>query len=126
MRFVRLTAEAYTSFCQGLSRQFLPQMPEYGDVRSDQGFPVEYLGVVDGRTRRTEHVIGAGLLLIQPWKRVFQRALMNYGPTLDWENSDLVTTFFEGMNSLIRRMYPRVLSVQLCPLFTRTCMKTLR
>lgn len=51
---------------------------------------------------------------------------MNYGPTLDWENSDLVTTFFEGMNSLIRRMYPRVLSVQLCPLFTRTCMKTLR
>ena len=84
MRFVRLSAEAYASFVHKQSRLFLPQMPEYGITRVEQGFSVEYLGVVEGDSHASELIMGAGILTIQPWKKAFQRALMNYGPTLDW------------------------------------------
>lgn len=116
MRFVRLSAEAYASFVHKQSRLFLPQMPEYGITRVEQGFSVEYLGVVEGDSHASERIMGAGLLTIQPWKKAFQRALMNYGPTLDWSNSQLVTTFFTGLTDFLRMHYPRALAVQISPL----------
>lgn len=119
MRFVRLSAEAYASFTARQPRLFVPQMPEYAAVRRCTGSPVEYVGVVEGQDRESEHVIGAGLLYIQPWKKLFQRALINYGPTLDWTNSELITTFFEGLTSLLRSKYPRVLALQICPLVAK-------
>ncbi len=116
MRFVRLTAEAYATFMRTAERQFVPQMPEYGLARQADGYTVEFLGVVDGPTREAEEVIGAGLLLFQPWKKFFQRGLMNYGPTLDWENSELVRFFFTELTTFLRKSHPRVLAVRICPL----------
>ena len=116
MRFVRLSAEAYASFVHKQSRLFLPQMPEYGITRVEQGFSVEYLGVVEGDSHASERIMGAGLLTIQTWKKAFKRDLMNYGPTLDWSNSQLVTTFFTGLTDFLRMHYPRALAVQISPL----------
>ena len=119
MRFVRLTADAYATFMSTVERQFVPQMPEYGLARQTDGHEVEYVGVVDGPSEGpdgSEKVIGAGLLLFQPWKKFFQRGLMNYGPTLDWENKELVDFFFTELTSFLRKNHPKVLSVRICPL----------
>ena len=116
MRFVRLTADAYATFMSTVERQFVPQMPEYGLARQTDGHEVEYVGVVDGPTEDSEKVIGAGLLLFQPWKKFFQRGLMNYGPTLDWENKELVNFFFTELTAFLRKNHPKVLAVSICPL----------
>lgn len=114
MRFVRLTADAYATFMSTVERQFVPQMPEYGLARQADGHEVEYVGVVDGPTEDSEKVIGAGLLLFQPWKKFFQRGLMNYG--LDWENKELVNFFFTELTAFLRKNHPKVLAVSICPL----------
>lgn len=112
MRFEVLTAEAYAAFASEGHRLFLPQIPEYGQVRARLGADVRYVGVVadDGSVK------AAGVVVLQPWKRLFKRAVLTYGPTLvDWSDTAVFNCFFTGLRAYLRRERG-VLSVRINPL----------
>lgn len=116
MRFVLLTAKAYARFLQeSRPRVFIPQSIEFARVRERQGHKVEYVGVVDDAERK---VVGAGVLAYQPWKKVFWRAQLAYGPLLDWENTAAIEAFFTGLKRHLKRN-PRVLALRFNPLLPR-------
>lgn len=112
MYFVRLSLEEYADFAVRQGRLFLPQTPEYGRVKAKQGLAVEYVGVRDEST----HLVAAGIIVIQPWKKLFQRAVMNYGPAANWDQLEVANTFLEGVSKFLRHRYPRVLAFQISPL----------
>ena len=93
MRFVHLDPDAYERFASSTRhRIFIPQLPEFARVRARQGYRVEYVGVVEGATRREERVVGAAVLVYQPWRRFLLKARLTYGPLLDWDDEELVET----------------------------------
>ena len=114
MAFTQLTETEYERFLEGQSRVFFTQLPSYADVRVREGYEVQYVGVraQDGT------VIAAATAILQPWKRVFRRVLIPYGPQLDWDNTDLVREFFHGLSAHFHRDR-RVLAVRVNPLLSR-------
>ncbi|MDO4888415.1 MAG: peptidoglycan bridge formation glycyltransferase FemA/FemB family protein [Actinomycetaceae bacterium] len=116
MRFAVLTPEAYQNFVENTDhRVFIPQLPEFARVRANHGYRVEYVGIVDGED---DAVVGAGVVVYQPWKRFFFRAQLGYGPLLDWDDARAITCFFEGLKDhLIKDR--RVLVLRFNPLVAR-------
>ena len=116
MRFVLLTSKAYARFLEeSRPRVFIPQSIEFARVRERQGYKVEYVGIVDDAERK---VVGAGVLAYQPWKKVFWRAQLTYGPLLDWESTAAIEAFFTGLKRHLRKN-PRVLALRFNPLLPR-------
>ncbi len=131
MEFVQLTSSQYQRFVRQADRVFLPQLPEYGAVRTRLGMAVDYVGVVShadvqtparrGQTPRARPdaaILAAGLVVLQPWKKIYRRALLSYGPTLDWSDSAMVDCFFAGLRAHLRRDR-RILAVRFNPLLPR-------
>ncbi len=114
MQFSILSATEYAEFTAHVPRIFLPQLPEYAQVAHKQHTELEFLGVRDEKGT----ILGAGLVTYQPWKRFFRRAHMIYGPLLPWENSDVVTAFFEGLLAHLRQK-KNVVAVRFNPLLPR-------
>lgn len=111
MRFVRLTPAEYADFMDDSPRQFIPQLPAYGLARTKEGHEIVYFGVIDEARNDRGRILGVGLMMIQRWKVLFQRGIINYGPTLDWENPELISFFFTELRAYLRRYYPRVIAV---------------
>lgn len=116
MRFLRLTAVEYADFMDETRRTFIPQLPEYGVAKAKEGHEVYYFGVVDESPTGSRKVLGAALMVVQRWKALFQRGIINYGPSLDWEDPDLIRFFFTQLRAHLRRHHPRIIAVTLSPL----------
>jgi peptidoglycan pentaglycine glycine transferase (the second and third glycine)/peptidoglycan pentaglycine glycine transferase (the fourth and fifth glycine) len=112
MRFSRLTLDEYMEFMENSPREFITQLPEYGKARAKEGIAVDYVGVID----TSGAIQAAALVTFQRWKVIFQRAIINYGPTLNWSNLELVNFFFSALLGYMRRHHPRVIAVSVCPL----------
>ncbi|NLW13873.1 MAG: aminoacyltransferase, partial [Trueperella sp.] len=100
MRFVQLTESAYTKFTERQDRMSFTQLPEYAATRRDQGVDVALVGVVDGDPER---LLAAAVVTYQPWKRLFKRANITFGPTFEEYSSDIERTFYEGLLEFVKR-----------------------
>lgn len=109
MHFTTLTAEEYASATRHSSRLFLAQLPEYGQWRTEQGDTVDYVGVREGSELR-----GVALMTYQPWKKLFTRAIITNGPTLDWEDAELVDFFFTELKGYLAAK-KRVIALRITP-----------
>ncbi|MDE1653743.1 lipid II:glycine glycyltransferase FemX [Actinotignum sanguinis] len=109
MHFTTLTAEEYASATRHSSRLFLAQLPEYGQWRTEQGDTVDYVGVREGSELR-----GVALITYQPWKKLFTRAIITNGPTLDWEDAELVDFFFTELKGYLAAK-KRVIALRITP-----------
>ena len=102
MRFVQLTESAYASFAERQERMSFTQLPEYVATRKAQGADVALVGVVDGDPER---LLAAAVVISEPWKRVFKRAKIVYGPTFEEHSPEAERTFYEGLLDLAKRRY---------------------
>ncbi|AWE41553.1 MULTISPECIES: peptidoglycan bridge formation glycyltransferase FemA/FemB family protein [unclassified Actinobaculum] len=118
MRFVRLSESAYTAFAQSQDRFFYTQLPSYAAVRRAEGYDVEFVGLVDDGATGREQVVAAAAVLLQPWKRLFRRATIAYGPHLDWSDAELVATFFAQLKLFLAKDR-RIVSLRFNPLLSR-------
>ncbi|MGJ9537937.1 lipid II:glycine glycyltransferase FemX [Actinotignum sp. GS-2025b] len=109
MHFTTLTTEEYASATRHSPRLFLAQLPEYGQWRTEQGDAVDYVGVREGAQVR-----GVGLITYQPWKKLFTRAIITNGPTLDWEDTELVEFFFAQLAAYLATK-KRVIALRITP-----------
>lgn len=118
MRFVRVSEAAYASFIHSQDRVLFPQLPGAIAVRRGEGFRVDLVGVVEGNKNSTgddrERLVAAAAVLYQPWKRVFLRAKVIYGPVLDYSRPELVSFFFKELTSFLRAD-KKVLSLRVNP-----------
>ncbi|MBM9432256.1 peptidoglycan bridge formation glycyltransferase FemA/FemB family protein [Flaviflexus equikiangi] len=102
MRFTRLSQSAYARFVHDQERVLFPQLPGYAAERRSEGTEIHEVGVVetiDGE----ERVIAAALVRYQPWKKVFKRANIAYGPVMDYSRPDLVRFFFDHLISYLKK-----------------------
>ena len=113
MDFTRLSDQDYQAFVAAQERCFYTQLPEYGDVREAEGFAVERVGLVRGGEVR-----GVATIVYQPWKKLFRRAVVPYGPVLDWSDKQLVQDFFEHLRGWVERDR-KVLTLRVNPLLRR-------
>ncbi|EPD26167.1 lipid II:glycine glycyltransferase FemX [Actinotignum schaalii] len=113
MQFAVLSENEYNDYMSA-QRCFLSQTVSYGRVRQAEGYRVEYVGVRDN----TGTVCGAGLIMYQPWKKLFTRASLAYGPTLDWSQREVVAAFFSGLNRHFASQ-PRLLTARINPILAR-------
>lgn len=111
MRFVQLTESAYTKFTERQDRMSFTQLPEYAATRRDQGVDVALVGVVDGDPER---LLAAAVVTYQPWKRLFKRANITFGPTFEEYSSDIERTFYEGLLEFVKRD-KTIVSVRVSP-----------
>ncbi|MFT3943082.1 MAG: peptidoglycan bridge formation glycyltransferase FemA/FemB family protein [Ancrocorticia sp.] len=113
MPFTTLSEAEYAEFLESQPRVFYTQLPSYANVRAAEGFEIQYVGLKD------DGVVRAGAaVVLRPWKRLFRRAVLAYGPTLDWDDAELVEEFFRGLVKFYRKD-PRVLAVRVNPLLSR-------
>lgn len=113
MSFTTLSEAEYAEFLESQPRVFYTQLPSYAGVRAAEGFEIQYVGLKD------DGVVRAGAaVVLRPWKRLFRRAVIAYGPILDWNDSDLIDEFFQGLVKFYRKD-PRVLAVRVNPLLSR-------
>lgn len=114
MVFTELTETEYIRFVEQQPRVFFTQLPGYANVRAKEGYEVHYVGTLG----RDGAVVAAATVILQPWKKMFRRAVIPYGPLLDWDDADLVREFFEGLRDHFHKDR-RVLSIRLNPLLSR-------
>ncbi|MDP9801570.1 peptidoglycan pentaglycine glycine transferase (the second and third glycine)/peptidoglycan pentaglycine glycine transferase (the fourth and fifth glycine) [Arcanobacterium wilhelmae] len=96
MEFAKLTRAEYETFIAH-RRHFIPQLPAYAAAKNAVGAQAEFVGVkADGE------VVGAGVLTYQPWKKLFRKAHLTYGPTLDWNDDASVQAFFDGLRAHLK------------------------
>ncbi|WP_182353863.1 peptidoglycan bridge formation glycyltransferase FemA/FemB family protein [Flaviflexus huanghaiensis] len=114
MRFTRLSQSAYARFVDQQERVLFPQLPLYAEQRRSEGTTIEEVGVVDTIDGQ-ERVVAAALVRHQPWKKVFTRANIAYGPVMDYSNMRLVTFFFEGLIDHLKKDR-RMLALRFNPL----------
>ncbi|WFM83934.1 peptidoglycan bridge formation glycyltransferase FemA/FemB family protein [Arcanobacterium canis] len=113
MNFVTLTRSEYETFIAN-RRHFIPQLPAYADAKTAVGAQAEFVGIKDP----SGTVTGAGVLTYQPWKKLFRKAHLTYGPTLDWTDDAGVTAFFEGLRSHLKAKR-NVLTVDVNPIVAK-------
>ena len=102
MRFTRLSQSAYSRFVYSQDRALFPQLPGYAEERRSEGTELHEVGVVD-TIDGEERIIAAALVRYQPWKKVFTRANIAYGPIMDYSNRDLVTFFFTNLLQYLKK-----------------------
>ena len=111
MRFAQLTDTAYSRFAERQERMSFAQLPAYAATRRDQGAEVSLVGVVDGDPER---ILAAAIVSYQPWKRVFKRANIVFGPTFEEYSPEVERVFYEGLLDFVKRD-KSVLSVRVTP-----------
>lgn len=118
MRFTRLSTSAYSQFAYEQERILFPQLPGYVAERRAEGTDVVEVGVID-TVDGEEKIIAAALLRYQPWKKVFKRINIAYGPTIDFSNTKLVKFFFTELIKFVKKD-KTVLSIRFNPLLAKT------
>ncbi|MFZ1381628.1 MAG: peptidoglycan bridge formation glycyltransferase FemA/FemB family protein [Scrofimicrobium sp.] len=113
MEFRALTDEQYQEFIDQYDRVYLTQLVEYGDVRSAGGARVDRVGLIDDGK-----VVGAATVVYEPWARLFRRAIVHFGPMLDYDNADLVRTFMTELKKWVMKN-PRVIALRVNPYVIR-------
>ncbi|WP_188043886.1 peptidoglycan bridge formation glycyltransferase FemA/FemB family protein [Changpingibacter yushuensis] len=108
--FMELTETEYSEYIRNRRDAFYTQLPTYAHTRSDEGQKAVYVGLVDD-----DGVKAAALVTFQPWRKFFLRASIPYGPTLDWDNEELVERFMHELKVYLRRD-PRVIALRFNPL----------
>ncbi|WRS29591.1 peptidoglycan bridge formation glycyltransferase FemA/FemB family protein [Actinomycetaceae bacterium MB13-C1-2] len=109
VEFRALSDREYQAFLDDQERVYLTQLIEYGDVRREEGRRVDRVGLVDdGR------VVGAATVVYESWMRIFRRALVHFGPVLNFDDSDLVRLFIEELKQWVMRD-PRVIVLRVNP-----------
>lgn len=117
LRFTKVTDAAHARFVEGQERVLVTQLPAYAAVKRADGSRVEIVGVVEG-SRHAEELVAAAAVVFQPWKRLFSRVLIPFGPVLDWEDTELVEFFFTELRRHLA-LERRVLAIQFNPLLAR-------
>lgn len=96
-------------------RVFLPQTPEYVRSRQAKDSRIETVAL---RTA-TGQIRGVAAIYFQPWRRVFFRAHVTYGPLLDTnDDPQLLGQFAAQLEAYVKRD-KRVLSLRINPLIAR-------
>jgi peptidoglycan pentaglycine glycine transferase (the second and third glycine)/peptidoglycan pentaglycine glycine transferase (the fourth and fifth glycine) len=113
MEFVQLDEVRYRDFVMAQDRCFFTQLPAYAQARMREGFTVAHVGLVESGV-----IKAAATLLYQPWKKMFSRILIPYGPVLDWNDMALVRTFFDQLIAWAKQD-KKVLSIRVNPLLIR-------
>ncbi len=113
MNVTRLSDQDYHTFVAAQERCFYTQLPAYGDVREAEGFKVERVGLIHGG-----EILGVATIVYLPWQKLFRRAVVPYGPVLDWSDKDLVRTFFEHLTAWVKKDR-KVLTLRVNPLLRR-------
>ena len=108
--FVELTEKEYSEYIRSRKDAFYTQLPSYAHTRADEGHHAIYVGLVDDAG-----VVAAALVVFQPWRKLFLRAYIPFGPTLDWDDEELVEQFLGGLVQYLRRN-PRVIALRFNPL----------
>ncbi|OCA93278.1 lipid II:glycine glycyltransferase FemX [Actinobaculum suis] len=113
--FVSLSEEAYANavtsqVSRGSYRFLLPQLPEYGQVMSRHDEKqIEYLAVRERGSAESANpatgahgeIVATALVYYQPWRKLFRRAIITYGPVLDWDNEPLVRFLFTELEKYL-------------------------
>ncbi|WRS29589.1 peptidoglycan bridge formation glycyltransferase FemA/FemB family protein [Actinomycetaceae bacterium MB13-C1-2] len=94
MEFQTLTDEQYQGFIDQYDRVYLTQLLEYGDVRRDEGVEIARVGLLNGG-----EIVAAATVVLEPWKKVFRRACVYYGPMLDYRETGLLREFITGLKA---------------------------
>ncbi|WP_054952971.1 peptidoglycan bridge formation glycyltransferase FemA/FemB family protein [Flaviflexus massiliensis] len=118
MRFTRLSTSAYSRFAYDQDRILFPQLPGYAAERRAEGTDVAEVGVVD-TVDGEEKIVAAALIRYQPWKKIFKRVNIAYGPTLDYSNTELTRFFFDELIKYVKKD-KTVLSIRFNPLLPKT------
>ncbi|MDP9806800.1 lipid II:glycine glycyltransferase (peptidoglycan interpeptide bridge formation enzyme) [Trueperella bonasi] len=113
MKFVRLRNSTYERFAEGAERMAIPQIPEYVATRRAQGYQVELVGVVDD-----DQLVAAAAVLMQPWRKIFKKANLVFGPTFAHYSPQAEETFYRGLVSWLKST-PRVIALRLAPMVVR-------
>lgn len=113
MRLSRVSESEYSDYIDAQPRVFYTQLPGYGLTRSDEGFTTDYVGL----RRENGTLAGVALLVFQPWKKIFHRATVPYGPVLDYSDAEVVRAFLTQLVAYLRKD-PRTLSIRLNPPLT--------
>ncbi|VEI13086.1 peptidoglycan bridge formation glycyltransferase FemA/FemB family protein [Trueperella bialowiezensis] len=100
MRFVRLDDDSYARFAAQVERMSFTQLPAYVTTRRQDGLQIELVGVVDGDP---EQIVAAGAVVFQPWKKVFRKANLIFGPTFTTYSQQAERCFYEGLLDFLRR-----------------------
>lgn len=115
MRFTRVSDAAYARFINEQRKVSFTQLPEYVTTRRAEGYQVELVGVVDGDPER---LVAAAAILFRPWRKVFKRASLVFGPTMETFDHEAYETFNEGLLAMLRADR-RVLNLRWTPAVVR-------
>ena len=121
MHINRISPETYARFVSEQEHVMYTQLPEHLQTRSETGFEVEYLGLVDGdQASGDEHLVASAGLLIHPWKRVFSRAVLTFGPVVasdlsDGDQREALVTFFRLLPQILAKHPRRILACHVAP-----------
>ena len=113
MEFSVLSPDNYQKFVNSQERCFYTQLVEYGEVRQSDGLEVERVGLVE-----SGQILAAATIVYQPWKRIFRRATISYGPVLNWDDDVLVGEFFRQLRAFIAAKRS-VLAIRVNPFVVR-------
>ncbi|MDO4887851.1 MAG: peptidoglycan bridge formation glycyltransferase FemA/FemB family protein [Actinomycetaceae bacterium] len=59
--------------------------------------------VVGVKAKDGGRIVGVASIVFRPWKRFFRRAIISYGPHLDWSDREVVSTFFTKMRDYLAK-----------------------
>lgn len=114
MQIVELTESAYADFVSGVPETSFAQMPGALEARARQGVKVGYVGLADADGK----VLAAAAIRFQPWKKVFQRAVIAYGPTFADYSPEIAEAFVSGLLAHLKKKRT-VLSLRMNPTLVR-------
>lgn len=114
MQIVELTESAYADFVDGVPETAFAQLPGALAARARQGVKAGYVGLTDG----SGTVLAAAAIRFQPWKKVFQRAVITYGPTFREYTPEVADAFVSGLLTYLKKKRT-VLSLRMNPALIR-------
>jgi peptidoglycan pentaglycine glycine transferase (the second and third glycine) len=110
MRLSRVSESEYSEYIDAQSRVFYTQVSGYGRTRSAEGYTVDQVGL----RRDNGTLAGVALLVFQPWKKLFRRVSVPYGPVLDYSDAETVREFMTQLVAYLKKD-PKTLSIRVNP-----------
>lgn len=107
MSFRELSESEYCNFIDGLTKVPFVQMPVVGKA---SGIKMKYFGLLD----ETGAVKVAGLVRLYPWKKIFSRANLIFGPVMETFNREEMFTFIRELITVLKKD-PRVIRLRINP-----------
>lgn len=114
MQIVELTESAYAEFADRTPQTAFAQLPGALAARARQGVETGYVGLTDADGT----VLAAAAVRFQPWKKVFRRAVIAYGPTFREFTPEVAEAFVSGLIAQLKKKRT-VLSLRMNPALIR-------